>query len=270
LDGEALELQSDKDRRAHLADWLTSPENPYFTRAIVNRVWANYFGVGLVEKVDDMRATNPASNESLLSAMAEYTVEQGYDLKALMRLILQSSTYQRSSTPTEANTADKRFYSRYYPRRLMAEVMLDGFSQVTGANTKFEGYPATWRALQLPDSNVSSYFLKTFGRPERLITCDCERTAQPSMVQALHLSNGDSINQKLREPDNRIGQMLKANAPDAQIIEEAYLSALARYPSEAEKTQLAEILAQAGDDKRAVVEDLYWSILTSKEFLFTH
>src|SRR5439155_17758650 len=146
---------------------------------IVNRVWANFLGVGLVESVDDLRATNPASNEKLLSALANFLADQKFDLQALMRVILQSETYQRSSETQPANAADTRFYSHYYPRRMMAELLLDALSQVSGAPTKFPNYPDDWRATQLPDVNVDSYFLKSFGRPERNNTCVCERTAEP-------------------------------------------------------------------------------------------
>ncbi len=177
--------------------------------------------VGLVEAVDDMRLTNPASNEELLSALADHLVENRFDLKTLMRTILQSKTYQRSSRPLPENEADTRFYSRYYPRRMMAEVLLDAMSQVTGAPTQFANYPAGWRAMQLPDANVNSYFLKTFGRPERLVTCDCERTAEPTMVQVLHISNGDSLNDKLQAKGNWLEKLLSAKTTDEQLIESA-------------------------------------------------
>jgi hypothetical protein len=269
LDGEALPLDLPGDRRPHLADWLTSPENPYFSRAIANRVWANFLGVGLVENVDDLRLTNPASNEELLAALARHLVESGFDLKALMRSILQSATYQRSSVPLPENAADGRFYSRYYPRRLKAEVLLDALSQATGAPSQFPGYPEGWRALQLPDSNVSSYFLKSFGRPDRLITCECERTDEPSMAQALHISNGDTLNQKLAAAGNRIEKLLAGGASGEEIIEELYLSALSRRPSASEKEQLLALLAEAGEEhRRQAIEDLFWSVLSSKEFLF--
>ncbi len=270
LDGEPLAMDSPGDRREHLARWLTSPENPYFSRAITNRVWANFFGVGLVEMVDDMRLTNPASNEQLLGAAAKFLVDNRFDLKALMRAILQSKTYQRSSVPVAENKADTRFYSRYYPRRLMAEVMLDAMSQVTGAPTQFGDYPRTWRALQLPDSSVNSYFLKTFGRPERVVTCECERTAEPTMVQVLHISNGNSLNEKLQASGNRLQQLLTAGASDEQFIDEVYLAALSRPASDAEKSRLLAVFAETGADKRQVLEDLYWSVLSSKEFLFNH
>ena len=164
LDGTPISFDDPRDRREALADWLTSPENPYFSRAVVNRVWANFLGRGLVEAVDDMRKTNPASNDKLLTALADHLAREKFDLKALMRTILQSETYQRSSQALPGNAAEKRFYSHYYPRRLMAEVALDALSQVTGAPTEFKqaaergpsgfAYPVGWRALQLPDTNI--------------------------------------------------------------------------------------------------------------------
>lgn len=271
LDGTPADLADPNDRRLALADWLTAPENPYFSRAIVNRVWANFMGVGLVEAVDDLRLTNPASNGKLHLALAKYLAENRFDLKSLMRLILQSATYQRSSQPLAENAADRRFYSRYYPKRLMAEALLDAFSQVADAPTAFPGYPANWRALQLPDSNVSSYFLKTFGRPDRAITCECERGVEPSMVQVLHISNGDTINAKLAAQGNRIDKQLAAGLTNEQIVDELYLAAFARPASEQEKTELAAQLQDVGDaERRAAIEDLYWSVLSSKEFLFNH
>jgi hypothetical protein len=271
LDGEPVAADDPRERREALADWLTAPENPYFSRAIVNRVWANFLGVGLVESVDDLRLTNPASNEKLHQALAHYLAEQKFDLKALMRLILQSATYQRSSQPLPQNVADSRFYSRYYPKRLMAEVLLDAFTQVTGAKTEFPGYPADWKALQLPDANVASYFLKTFGRPDRVITCECERTAEPSMVQVLHIANGDSLNNKLQAAGNRIEEQLAGGLSNEQILDELYLSALARLPTIDERASLIAQLNEASDaERRQAVEDLYWSVLSSKEFLFNH
>jgi hypothetical protein len=270
LDAEPLEFAAEADRRQYLADWLTSPENPYFSRAITNRVWANFFGVGLVESVDDLRLTNPPSNAELFAAAAAFLVEHGYDVKALMRAILQSATYATSSRPLAENAGDERFYARYYPRRMMAEVLLDALAQVSGAPTEFKNYAPGTRALQLPDVSVDSYFLKTFGRPLRAITCECERTAQPSMVQVLHISNGDTINEKLRAKDNRLDKMLADGMSPEAIVEEAYLAALSLFPTEAEKSALVAALAEPGVPQRELVEDLYWSILSSKEFLFHH
>jgi len=271
LDGEVIDFDSDINRREHLAHWLTSPENPYFTRAIVNRIWANFYGVGLVESVDDLRKTNPASNDELLTAAADYLAKQKYDLKALMRVILQSETYQRTSDPLPGNADDKRFYSRYYPRRLMAEVMLDAFSQVTGSPSEFKSYPKNYRALQLPDSNIKSYFLSSFGRPDRNNTCTCERTDNPSVTQVLHISNGDTVNEKLEAKGNHIEKLLMAKTPPEQIVEDAYLSALSRRPTDKERTRILEVL-QKTDEKelRPVIEDIYWALLSSREFLFNH
>ncbi|MBX9788408.1 MAG: DUF1549 and DUF1553 domain-containing protein [Pirellulales bacterium] len=272
LDAPALALEDPTDRRLALADWLTSPENPYFARAIVNRVWANFFGVGLVEAVDDLRLSNPASNPQLHQALARWLAEQSFDLKALMRLILESSTYQRASSPLPENAEDKRFYARYYPRRLMAEVLSDAIAQVAGTTNEYPGYPAGWRALQLPDSNIANYFLQKFGRPDRVITCECERTSEPSMVQVLHLTNGDAINSRLAAKGNHLEQVLSTDAPPQAIVEDLYLRALSRMPSAEESTRLAAEIRLAADDleRRMVVEDLYWSVLSSKEFLFNH
>ena len=269
LDGEALAFDSSVDRREHLARWLTSPENPYFARSITNRVWANFMGVGLVEFVDDMRLTNPASNDKLLAALARHLVEHHFELKDLMRTILQSSTYQRSSLPLPGNAQDRRFYSRYYPRRLMAEVLLDGLSQVSGSPTQFGGYPTGWRAMELPDSMVNSYFLETFGRPGREVTCDCERTAEPSMVQVLHISNGTGLNGKLEAKGNQIDRWLAAKTPPEQVLDELYLSALSRLPRAKERAALLEALKAPGEPRQAL-EDVSWSVLSSKEFLFNH
>ncbi|MCA9114616.1 MAG: DUF1553 domain-containing protein, partial [Planctomycetaceae bacterium] len=318
LDAPPLDFESDRDRREYLAAWLTSPENPYFTRAIVNRVWASFMGTGLVEAVDDLRLTNPESNPPLMAALAGYLVEQKYDLKQLMRLILNSAAYQRSSTPLPGNRDDQRFYARFPTRRMSAEVLLDAMSQVTGVPTEFtetrqdggsinkvEIAKGT-RALQLRDTSVVSRFLETFGRPERLITCDCERSDEPSMTQVLHLVNGGTLNDKLSAEGNRIDTWLDARATNEAILEDLYLAALARLPDAAEKKNLLAVLqetdariaklapgveqafrdafgrvpteaerertlAAAGRaEKRLALEDLYWSVLTSREFLFQH
>jgi len=283
LDGKAMTMDDPSDRRAHLADWLVSRDNPYFTRAIVNRVWANFMGVGLVENIDDLRATNPASNEKLLSAAANFLADQKFDLKALMRAILQSETYQRSSQPLPENAADKRFYSHYYPRRMIAEVLLDAYSQIAGVPSEFvtdlrnqnrglgDKYPVGFRALQLPDTRIASYFLKSFGRPDREKTCECERTSEPSIAQALHIANGDTVNAKLAAKGSHIEKLLATKTPNEKIIEEAYLGALSRYPSEQEKTKLLQLLKDSKESEiRPVVEDIYWAILSSREFLFNH
>ena len=272
LDAEALPFDDTGDRRIALSEWLTSRENTYFAKSITNRVWANYLGVGLVEPVDDMRVTNPASNQELLERAADYLVEYEFDLKKLMRVILSSATYQRSSVAVEGNVADKRFYSRYYPRRLQAEVLLDAVSQVTGVSSVFKDREQGTRALQLPDSSVDSYFLSTFGRPDRIITCECERTDEPSVTQVLHLYNGDTLNQKLQSNEGRIEKLFLQKTPAAVAVKTAYLDALTREPTELELQRLVAILDSEANlaEKRLVLEDLYWSLLTSKEFIFNH
>ncbi len=283
LDGTPIAFDAPGDRREALADWLVSKDNPYFSRSIVNRVWANFTSVGLVEAVDDMRKTNPPTNEKLLDALAAHLSAQDFDLRTLMRTILLSETYQRSSRALPENAGDRRFYSRYYPRRLMAEVALDAISQVSGVPTKFVEdarnenrkntleFPAGLRAIQIPDSKTDSYFLKSFGRADRIITCECERTSMPSMAQALHLANGDTLNEKLRAKGSRVEQILAAKLPDEKLVEDAYLAALSRYPTDEERTKILAVLAGAdAAQRREAVEDLYWAVLSSKEFLFNH
>jgi hypothetical protein len=284
LDGDPLDAASADDRREALAAWLTSPDNPYFTRAIVNRVWANFFGIGLVNPIDDLRATNPASNEQLLTALADFTVDHDYDLKALMRLMLLSETYRRGSQVLPENAGDRLWFARAYPTRLMAEVLSDAISDVTdvrdayteialndGSTQKVDAYSADTRALELTDSAVKNYFLETFGRNDREITCECERSNQPSLVQVLHLSNGSTLNDKLSSKEGYLTQFLATDPSNEVIIDDAWLRVLSRFPTSEERSAFLETLqATASEEKRAVVEDLYWSLLTSREFLFRH
>ncbi len=278
-----VSMTSTEDRRITLAKWLTGADNKLLQRAIVNRVWANFFGAGLVESVDDLRVTNPASNEPLFAAACEHLVKNKFDLKALMRTILQSETYQRTSVTVPENISDLRYGSHYVPRRLKAEVLLDTISQVTAAPTTFridkrnanrgtsETYPMGFRALQLPDSNIASYFLKSFGRADRVATCECERTNEPSMAQALHIANGDTMNTKLAEKNNRLTALLDSKQPDEKIIEDAYLLTLTRAPTAKEKHTASTLLATAKpEDRRTTLEDIFWSLMGSKEFLFNH
>jgi hypothetical protein len=240
--------------------------------------------VGIVDPVDDLRLSNPPSNDELLKEATKFVIDHDYDLKSLMRAILQSNTYQASSQPDEASRDDTRYYSHYYPRRLMAEVALDAISQVSAeptdfAQIEFPGadvektafYPKGTRALQLYDSAVASRFLRTFGRNQRAITCECERSNEPSLVQALHISNGDTIRGKLAAKDGKVESLSKSNQPLYRVIEELYLSALSRYPTDDE---VAKLLAATGDraasERRECVEDLFWAVLSSREFMFNH
>jgi hypothetical protein len=284
LDGKPLATDELDDRREHLADWLTSPANPYFARAITNRLWANFFGVGLVEPVDDLRLSNPASNEELLSAAADYLSKHDYDLKSLMRVILRSAAYQRSGSPADSTVNDNRNFAHYYPRRLMAEVALDAISQVTGTPTEFsqieypgadfvktEFYAKGTRAIELYDSAVVSRFLRTFGRHQRMVACQCERSNEPSLVQALHISNGDTILHKLAAKEGKLESLITSGLPNYRIIEELYLSALSRYPTDSELAQILAVLNEAPDgERRTVLEDVFWAVLSSREFLFNH
>jgi Protein of unknown function (DUF1553)/Protein of unknown function (DUF1549) len=273
LDGDPIALDSPKNRREHLAEWLTSPQNPYFTRALVNRVWKNFMGRGLVEAVDDLRATNPPSNEELMQALCDETARHNFDVKHLIRTIMNSAAYQRSSKANEFNRQDEKYYSRYIVRRLKAEAMLDAISQVTGAPTAFPNYPAGMRAMQLPDARINSYFLKAFGKPERATTCECERSSEPTVTQALHIINGDTINQKLRAPGGVVDNFVRLGFSDEAIINHIYLAALSRRPSPGEMESLQAVLKESDgskDSRRHAIEDAVWSVLTSREFLFNH
>jgi len=284
LDAPALDPDAPGDRREALAEWLTAPDNPYFARAIANRVWANFLGTGVVEPVDDLRVSNPPSNEPLLAALADFVVAQQFDLKALMREILVSQTYRRSSEVLPENADDRRFYARHQPRRLMAEVLSDAITDVTqvsetftelalndGSNEATTRYAPGTRALELQDSAVRNYFLKTFGRNARDITCECERSNQPSLVQVLHLANGSTINDKLAAPAGRVSALLARALPPEHLIEELWWLALSRPPGDSERAPTAAVLAATpAEEHRAAVEDLFWSLLTSREFLFQH
>ena len=273
LDAAPMPSHSQEDRRAHLAKWVTSPANTQFARTIVNRVWANYFGRGLVHPYDDLRQTNPASNEPLLEALSEDFVRNGYDLQRLMRDLMLSATYQRSAQPTELNDRDDRFYSRYLTRRLPAEVILDAFSQVTGVPEDFAGYPRGTRALQLRDTRVDSYFLTVFGRPERVVTSSAERMQDPTMPQALHTINGETLNAKLSSDEGVIARMVGANRSNDEVLTELYYSALSRLPTAGERSAILARLADERSDpalRRRSLEDLAWAVLTSTEFLFAH
>lgn len=280
LDGTSMSLDATDDRRVHFADWLISPRNTYFARSLVNRVWANFMGRGLVESVDDVRATNPASNEELFAALSDDFVKNGYDVKRLIRTIMNSAVYQLSADSNADNQMDTKYYSRYFVKRLPAEVLLDVLSQVTGVPTKFNGYPVGTRALQLPDVQVQSQFLSAFGRPKRII-CDAgERSSEPNIAQALHVINGDTLNKKLSDPNGFAALAVRLGLSDSRILDNLFLSAFSRYPTDAEKQPLLDALRKARaatgspevqrEAHRQALEDMMWAMLTSKEFLFNY
>lgn len=280
LDAPALELDSPEDRRVYYAQWLTSAENPYFARALVNRVWKNFMGRGLVEAVDDLRMTNPPSNGELFDAVVADFTQSGFDVKKLIRTVMMSATYQASSRPNALNAQDEKYFSHYFLRRLPAEVLLDALSQVTQSPQKFPGMPMGMRALQLPDAQVDSYFLTAFGRPSREQTRESERTAEPSITQALHVINGDTLNSKLRSPDGTVAMLMKLGLSDERTVEYLFLSAFSRMPNGEEKQLMTAALRTArearqagasGDDPyRDALEDMLWAMITSKEFIFNH
>jgi hypothetical protein len=286
LDYKPLSPDSRVDRRQFFADWLTAKDNPYFARALVNRVWRNFLGRGLVEAEDDLRQTNPPTNPELLDALAADFIKHGYDVKHLIKTIMNSATYQRSSVPRPDNRADDRFYSHYLVRRLPAEVILDAYAQVTrvptaftkvqvgssGGDTPTGDYPPGTRALQLPDTQLVSQFLDAFGRPERGQTCSCERQHDSSVTQALHLNNGQTLNDRLRDKKSRVENWLKEKIGDKKAIESIFLLALSRQPTDAEQKRFSALMAEAARDpqttRREILEDLFWAVLTGKEFLF--
>ena len=277
LDGKAVPIESRGDRREVFADWLAGSDNPYFSRALVNRVWRNFFGRGLIDPEDDLRATNPPSDPALIDRLTADFVKNGYGVKSLIRTIMTSAAYARSSDPAHGNEADEKFLSRYRVKRLPAEVLLDAIARVTEVPTDFAGYPPGWRSQQLPDVQVASTFLTAFGRPERVSTCSCERSAEPSVAQALHLANGETLNTKLRAPNGAISRLAASKESDAELLDGLFKAALSRPPTPAERDRLLPLLAGAtegatnpAEARRQAIEDLYWSVLTSKEFLFNH
>jgi hypothetical protein len=269
LDRSATAIAPGEDPRIQLATWMTDPNNEYFSGAMVNRLWRHFLGVGLVEPVDDLRASNPPTNPELWAALNKEFVAHRFDRKHLMRLILNSRTYQLASTTRPGNKTDAKFYSHYYARRLPAEVLLDALSQSTGVPDQFPGYPVGLRAGQLPDPGLSSYFLSLFGRSERVTACACERNGEVTMPQLLHLQNGVSVVQKIRSGDGRLAQLLKVKKTDAEIIEELFLATLSRLPSEKEGNAIRQALAD-GSSRDEVYRDAFWALLNSKEFSFNH
>ena len=259
------------DRRRVLADWLTSKDNRLFARNIANRYWGYMFGSGIVNPIDDQRITNPPTNGALLDALADELVKSGYDLKHLLRTICTTRTYQRSSLATPTNKVDELFFTHYLPKRLPAESLLDAIDFACGTQEKFADLPKGTRAIQLPDPSVGSDFLDVFGRPQRLIACECERQAEPNLSQTLRLMNGELVNRKATAGEGRLEKLLAAGRSDTAILNDLYLSALSRPPSLSERRTVLGLLAFTPNrDRKAVFEDVIVTVLNSKEFLFNH
>jgi hypothetical protein len=272
LDGKPMQVGLYEDPRQKLVDWMVDTHNPFFARAVANRYWAHFFGRGIVDPLDDMRVTNPPSNPELLDALAKDLVDHKFSLKHLIRTICKSRTYQLSSTPNEFNKHDKQNYARYYPRRLSAEVLFDAVNLVTDSPSPFGGLPqdkhAPKRAIMLPDESFPSYFLDVFGRPQRISACECERVSEANLAQALHLLNSDEIQQKVARPGGRADLLVKDARPDAEKVDEMFLWAFARKPTERQRAEALAQIAKHAANKKIAYENILWALLNTKEFLF--
>ncbi len=261
------------DRRIALADWMTTKDNAMFARSIVNRYMAYLMGRGLVDPVDDMRSTNPPTNPPLMDALAKHFTESGFNLKQLMRTIMTSRLYQLDSQPTETNASDRRFYAYYRVKRLSAEALLDAIDRAAGTQTKFRNLPLGTKAIELPDAEYPDFFLNVFAKPKRASVCECERSPDENLAQALHTLNGDILASKLADAKGRIATLLAAKSADGkpkpheEIVRELYLAALCRPPTDAELAASQRFLEQAGSPKECY-EDLLWALINSKQFLF--
>ncbi|HBJ36947.1 MAG TPA: hypothetical protein DDZ51_19755 [Planctomycetaceae bacterium] len=268
LGGNQADFAGVTDRRRVLADWLTDPENPFFAQAIANRMWAHYFGRGLIEPIDDIRQTNPATNPMLMDALADHMRELNYDLKAFTRTLLNSRLYQTSSLASPSNADDHQNFSHYLQRPLPAEVLLDAISESTGVPEEFNGWPVGYRAIQIWDNHMPSYFFRIFGRPVRATVCECERSDEPSISQALHLLNAPELFEKISHRSGRARRLSGSSLSPSEMIDELYLCTLSRLPSIAERELMLSAFMDL--DHRAAAEDILWTLMNSKEFLFNH
>jgi len=266
--GGAVADVAGKDRRVVLAEWLTSAENPYFATSVANRVWAHFFGIGIVEPVDVIRVSNPASNPELFAALGSKLTEYNYDFKRLVRDICASQTYQRSTVRNASNQDDEKNFAHSRIRRIAAESLLDCYSEVTDTQEKFQGLPLGARAVQIANGQSTNYFLTTFGRSPRTTVCACEATTEPTLSQALHLLNGDTLERKVAQ-GQIVSKQLEAQLTPAQVVETLYIRCLSRKPTPAEAEQFQTLLA-ANPDPKPVLEDIFWALLNSREFLFNH
>jgi len=269
LDGKEVKFSPEQDPRHALVSWMAKPDNPFFARALVNRMWGHFLGRGLYHEVDDQRETNPPSNPELLDALARDFIRHKLDVKHIIRTIVNSRLYQLSSEPTSYNKNDRQNYARYYARRMPAEVFLDAINHVTGTRGNFGGVSSNARAVDLPHEGFGSYFLDTFDRPRRVTGCECERSTGATLAQVLLLANSDEIESKIADGKGRLAQLVKEKKPTRDIIEELYQSAYSRRPTADEmKRTLAHVEGAA--NKQQAIEDVLWAILNTKEFMFNH
>lgn len=269
LGAQSADFGNVLDRRQTLANWMTAPDNPFFARAIANRMWAHYLGRGLVEPIDDMRATNPATNEPLLDALEAHLKAQKYDLKAFTRTILMSRVYQLGAA-TDANRDDRQHFSHVRPKAVPAEVLLDSISQTTGVPEKFNGWPEGVRSIQVWDNRMPSYFFRIFGRPVRATVCECERSNEPSISQALHLLNSPEVNAKITHRHGTARKLADSALTNDQITDEIYLGTLNRFPTDEERLLMKAAFEAASGNRRTAVEDILWTVLNTKEFLYNN
>jgi hypothetical protein len=269
LGSEPEKLSSFDDPRHALVDWMSRKDNPFFAPALVNRYWKHFFSRGIVDPEDDMRATNPATNPQLLAGLSKHFIDSKFDMKDLVRQICQSKTYQLTSLPNKHNGMDKNNFSRFYPRRLNAEVLLDAIDAVTGTKTRFSGLPASTRAVQIPDSGVQSYFLTVFGKPEGSSACECERTGDANLAQSLHLLNSQEIQGKLTS--GRAGKFASdTKRPDEDKIRELYMITFSRQPDASELALAMGHIKKLEKKKKEAFEDIIWALINTKEFMFNH
>jgi Protein of unknown function (DUF1553)/Protein of unknown function (DUF1549) len=275
LGADTPNLGTDGDRLRALADWVARPDNPFFARTQANRIWGYLLGRGIVDPNDDFRQSNPPVNGPLLDALAKDLAEHNFDQKHLIRVIMNSRTYQLSSVPNDTNRDDETNFSHAQVRSLPAEALLDAIAQVTDVPTVFDGFPVGLRAGQLPSlpslrrnegPSQGVKFLRTFGKPERLLSCDCERSEATTLAQSLQMITGPLVNKAVSDSDNRLARLLDAGKSNADIVEELFVAALCRPPSERERTPIVARI-DAAPDRRAALEDVLWALLNSKEFL---
>lgn len=269
LGAEPVAFQPYEDRRVFLARWMTADENPFFATMIANRLWAHYFGRGLVEQVDDLRLTNPATNEPLLRALADHMRAVNYDLKAFTRTLLASRLYQLSSETLPGNVDDVQNFSHAAYKAMPAEVLLDAVSRATGVIEQFEGWPVGTRAVQIWDNKLPSYFFRIFGRPVRASVCECERSSEPSIAQALHLMNSPEITGKVQAFDGTAARLAASKLSTEELVDTLFLSTLTRLPTDAERSAVLPTFAD-GAERRRATEDVLWALINSKEFLYNH
>ena len=271
LGGAEPKIKGGEDRREIYAKWLTAADNPFFARSMTNRIWSYFFHRGIIDPVDDLRTTNPPINPELLTALTKDFVAHKFDVRHLMRTIVNSETYQRSSVSNSTNAHDNLNFSRFIPRRISAETLLDCIVQSTGVSENFPGAPAGFTAKQLPDANVNSEFLNLFGKPKRMEACECERDDGANMLQALHFINGKSILSRVSNGNGRVAKLLKQGLKDGVLADELYLWSIARRPSQAERTLAQKFLKSYGPKKRAeAAQDLMWALLNSRDYMLVH